>query len=317
MSDLQPKLIIHGGTGGSLKTKGGLAAVRKRLQEIISEVYDLLLNGGSAVDAVVLGAKLMEDEPRFNAGTGSVLQSDGQVRMTASVMDGDKQHFSGVINVSKIQNPILLANALQGEDDRIVSDYGASILARELQLPVYDPITDFRLQEWMEERKDNFSKKMARVVAEDDQELTNSEARHGTIGVVALDKQGKLAVATSTGGKGLERLGRVGDSATPAGNYATDKAAVSCTGVGEDIIDVCFAARVVIRTTDGLSLGEAMKKSIEEAAAQKRDLAAIALDVTGAIVWGKTCDALIAIYHNGEAIGDTLELAVEDSFGFA
>lgn len=315
MSEIQPKIIIHGGTGGSLKTKGGVAAVRKRLQEIITEVYDLLLNGGSAVEAVVRGAQLMEDESRFNAGTGSVLQSDGQIRMTASLMDGTLQNFSGVINVSRIQNPILMAKALQGQEDRIVSDYGASQLARELQLPIYDPITDFRLQEWMEERKTNFTSKMARVVAEHDHEHENPEARHGTIGVVALDKQGKLAVATSTGGKGLERIGRVGDSATPAGNYATNKAAVSCTGVGEDIIDFSFASRVVIRATDGLSLLDAMKKSIEEAAEAKRDLAAIALDATGAIVWGKTCEILIAAYHDGKDFGDTLELAVEEQFG--
>jgi len=257
----------------------------------------------------------MEDESRFNAGTGSVLQSDGQIRMTASLMDGALQNFSGVINVSRVQNPILMAKALQGQDDRIVSDYGAAQLARELQLPVYDPITDFRLQEWMEERKDNFSSKTARVVAEEDHEQEQPEARHGTIGVVALDKQGKLAVATSTGGKGLERIGRVSDSATPAGNYANNQAAVSCTGVGEDIIDLSFASRVVIRVTDGLSLSEAMKKSIEEAAFGNRDLAAIALDATGAIVWGKTCEILIAAYHNGESFGDTLELAVEDRFG--
>jgi L-asparaginase len=177
-----------------------------------------------------------------------------------------------------------------------------------MNLPLYDPLTEIRLQEWIQERKDNFSKKMAGVVAE--KEL----ARRGTIGVVALDSQGRLAAGTSTGGKGLERIGRVSDSAMPAGNYANANAAVSCTGIGEDIIDECLAARIVVRVTDGLSLQEAMTRSILESHKRKRDLGAIALDATGTIAWGKTSEVLLAAYHNGQEIGDTLESA-EDCLG--
>lgn len=306
MTKVQPKLIIHGGAS-SLDDKGGLQSVRQCLHQIVEEVYQLLLNDSSAVDAVIHGCQLLENEPRFNAGTGSVLQSDGQIRMSASLMNGTSQSFSGVINVSRVKNPIQLAQALQGESDRVLSDYGSAELLRELQIPIYDPLTDFRLQEWMEERKDNFQKKMARLFANEDSSPA-SEARRGTIGVVALDSQGRLAAGTSTGGKGLERIGRVSDSAMPAGNYATSKAAVSCTGVGEDIIDECLAARIVVRVTDGMSLAEAMDKSMQECHANKRDLGAIALDATGAIAWGKTCDVLLAAYHDGQALGDTLEL---------
>ena len=303
---VQPKLIIHGGAGSSLKGKGGLQAVRQSLHNIVEEVYQLLLDGKSATDAVIKGCQLLEDEPRFNAGTGSVLQSDGQIRMSASLMDGTKQRFSGVINVSRVKNPIDLAVALQNESDRILSDYGAAELLRELKFPIYDPLTDLRLQEWIREREENFRKKMAGVVAED--ELVASEsARQGTIGVVALDSQGRLAAGTSTGGKGLERIGRVSDSAMPAGNYANRQAAVSCTGIGEDIIDECLAARIVVRVTDGLSLKEAMEKSIAESHQNQRDLGAIAIDATGTIAWGKTSEILLAAYHNGETIADTLE----------
>lgn len=306
----QPKLIIHGGAGSSLKGKGGLEAVRKSLHSIVEEVYSLLLEGKTATEAVVKGCQLLEDNPRFNAGTGSVLQSDGQIRMSASLMDGEKQRFSGVINVSKVKNPIYLAKILQDKDDRILSDYGSAELVRELQLPLYDPLTDARLQEWMEERKENFTKKMAGVVAE-----APENARRGTIGVVALDRYGKISAGTSTGGKGLERVGRVSDSATPAGNYANSYAGVSCTGIGEDIIDECLAAKIVIRVTDGLSLQEAMAKSMQEARENKRDLAAIAIAApsvsaishTGDIVWGKTSEILLAAYHDGEKIGDCLE----------
>ena len=307
----QPKLIIHGGAS-SLDDKGGLEAVRRSLYQIVTEVYDLLLQGGTALDAVILGCQRLEDEPRFNAGTGSVVQSDGQVRMSASLMDGAKQTFSGVINVSRIKNPIHLAQFLQQETDRILSDYGAAELARELQMPPYDPATDFRLQEWLEERRENFQNKqrMARLISGE------TEARKGTIGVVALDSQGKIAAGTSTGGKGLERIGRVSDSAMPAGNYATHQAGVSCTGVGEDIINECLAAKIVIRVGDGLSLSQAMTKSITEAQAHQTDLAAIALDETGAIAWGKTCTVLLAAYHNGTQMGDTLELGETEAIGF-
>ncbi len=303
---IQPKLILHGGAGSSLKDKGGLTAVRQSLHSIIKEVYDLLLKDATAIDAVIKGCELLENEPRFNAGTGSVLQSDGQIRMSAGLMDGSRQSFSGVINVSRVKNPIQLAQSLQQQTDRLLSDYGAAEFCRELNVPIYDPLTDLRLQEWIEERKDNFTKKMAGTIA---------ESRQGTIGVVVLDCFGNLAAGTSTGGKGLEKIGRVSDSAMPAGNYATNQAAVSCTGIGEDIIDECLAAKIVIRVADGLSLEAAVKKSILEAKENNRDLGAICLDATGAIAWGKTSEILLAAYHDGTTIGDTLELSPTEYIG--
>ncbi|MDJ0731852.1 MAG: isoaspartyl peptidase/L-asparaginase [Crocosphaera sp.] len=311
MTTTQPKLIIHGGAS-SLEDKGGLKKVRTSLHSIVTEVYQLLSDGGTAVDAVVRGCQLLENEPSFNAGTGSVLQSDGQIRMSASLMEGLSQTFSGVINISRVKNPIDLAKYLQDESDRILSDMGAMELARELNIPVYDPLTEFRAQEWIEEWKDDFQRKMGRLFASTE----SSEARRGTIGVVALDSQGKIAAGTSTGGKGLERIGRVSDSAMPAGNYATADAGVSCTGVGEDIVNECFAARVVIRVGDGLSLPDAMQQSMEESKKRERDLGAIALDHNGVISWGKTSEILLAAYHNGSTIGDTLEWQTEDLMGY-
>jgi L-asparaginase len=101
----------------------------------------------------------------------------------------------------------------------------------------------------------------------------------------------------------------------PAGNYATSHAAVSCTGIGEDIIDECLAAKVVVRVTDGMSLQEAMQRSFTEAKRNNRDFGAIALDATGAISYGKTCEVLLAAYHNGENIGDTLEWNHQELIG--
>ncbi len=301
-SSIQPKLIIHGGAGSSLKGKGGVAIVRQSLFRVLEQVYGQLKDGTTARQAVVLGCQLLEDDPRFNAGTGSVLQSDGQIRMSAALMDGAAQRFSGVINVSRVQHPIDLAHTLQDSPDRVLSDYGAAELLRELQLPIYNPLTEQRLTEWLQDRQDNFSRSMADVVAEP------TEAGRGTIGVVALDCYGQVAAGTSTGGKGFERIGRVSDSAMPAGNYANANAGVSCTGIGEDIIDECLAARIVIRVSDGLSLATAMQKSIAEAQQRQRDLGAIAVDATGAIAWGKTSEVLLAAYHTGTEMADTLEV---------
>ncbi|NET09846.1 MAG: isoaspartyl peptidase, partial [Symploca sp. SIO2B6] len=194
----------------------------------------------------------------------------------------------------------------QTSPDRILSDYGGSLLIRELQLPLHNPLTDLRLSEWLEERKGNFSKAMAGVVAEDTPG-DDTEAGRGTIGVVALDQNGQIVAGTSTGGKGFERVGRVSDSAMPAGNYATAQAGISCTGIGEDIIDECLAARIVVRVTDGLSLHDAFHRSFKEAESRHRDFGAIGIDNIGTIAWGKNCDILLAAYHNGDRIQDTLE----------
>ncbi|MGD1901853.1 MAG: isoaspartyl peptidase/L-asparaginase [Geitlerinemataceae cyanobacterium] len=307
-----PKLIIHGGAGSSLQGKGGVAIVRDALYAIVDEVYALLESGASAKDAAIRGCQLLESHSLFNAGVGSVLQSDGQIRMSAALMDGTKQSLSGVINVTRVEHPIEMAAKLQDERDRILSDEGAANYARELALPVFNPITDKRLNEWLEDRKEDFKRTMANVVAEAPVEAAGSkpedpEAGRGTIGVVALDSTGAIAAGTSTGGKGFERIGRVSDSAMPAGNYATSAAGISCTGIGEDIIDECFAARVVVRVTDGMSLADAMEKSIAESTANGRDLGAIAIDATGSISWGKTSEVVLAAYHDGTTKGDSLE----------
>jgi L-asparaginase len=312
-SQIHPKLIIHGGAGGHLKSAQGETIVRQALHSIVEEVYALLTSGAKATEAVIRGCQLLEDHQTFNAGTGSVLQSDGQIRMSAALMDGTKQRFSGVINVSRVQHPIELAQFLQAEDDRVLSDYGAAELLRELNIPIYDPLIDIRLQEWIQERKGNFDKEMAGVVAE--QALIHEPGK-GTIGVVALDCNGKIAAGTSTGGKGLERIGRVSDSAMPAGNYAAASAGVSCTGIGEDIIEECLAAKIVIRVTDGMSLVEAMTKSMQESRSRNRDLGAIAIAADGTISWGKTSEVILVAYHDGKKIGDTLNWNNHDLVGY-
>ena len=94
----------------------------------------------------------------------------------------------------------------------------------------------------------------------------------------------------------------------PAGNYANADAGISCTGIGEHIIEECLAARIVIRTTDGLTLAEAFERSFREAHSRQRDFGAIGIAADGTIAWGKTSEVLLAAYHDGEKMADSLEM---------
>ena len=241
------KIIIHGGffseSNNNQETK---IAKQEALSAIVTESYAFLQNH-TALETVVYAVSLLEDHPLFNAGLGSQIQSDGKVRLSASLMDGKTQRFSGVINIEEVKNPIQVADRLSTFDDRVLSGEGALAFAREHGFGYFNPITAQRQAEFEEKR--------------------NQQSRQGTVGCVALDGNGFLAAATSTGGKGFEIPCRVSDSATVAGNYANGHAAISCTGVGEDIVNVALATKIVTRVTDGSTLKAATEKSFAELAA--------------------------------------------------
>jgi L-asparaginase len=238
------KLIIHGGFFSESQTN---QEIKKAKQEALAEIIKLghrFLQSHNAVETVVYVVSLLEDSELFNAGTGSQIQSDGKIRLSASLMDGRSMRFSGVINIEDVKNPICIAEKLLNMDDRVLSGKGAKDFARENGFGYYNPETLQRRREY--ERK-----------------LSDS-IRLGTVGCVALDVYGNLAAATSTGGKGFEMPGRVSDSATTAGNYANACAAVSCTGVGEDIVSGALASNIVTRVTDGLPMSLATEKTLDE-----------------------------------------------------
>jgi L-asparaginase len=300
-----PRLIIHGGAGSSLKDPSRAGQVRDALFAVLDPVYEMLEGGASARDAVVEGCRLLEDDPTFNAGTGSAIQSDGQIRMSASLMDGESQSFSGVINAMRLAHPIEIAEHLQGERDRVLDGPGALELMRELGVPPHDPAVERRFRQWLRERERGFSKEAVEVVGGQEE---SDDRGQGTIGVVALDTDGRLCAGTSTGGRGFERVGRVSDSATPAGNYADGSCAVSATGIGEHILDACLSARICIRVTDGMSLADALQRSFDECDERAYSLGVIAIDAHGNIGWGKTSDILLAAYRIGQTRGDTIAL---------
>ena len=254
------KVIIHGGFfSESSQSELIKKAKQDSLKRILESSFHYLQNH-SAEETVVFAVEQLENDPLFNAGIGSQIQSDGKIRMSASIMNGDSKKFSGVINVENIQNPILLASELMIEDDRVLGGEGANIYADKLNIPYFSTETEERRRDYEEKIK---------------------SSRTSTVGCVALDKDGKIAAATSTGGKGFELPGRISDSATVAGNYANDFCGVSCTGVGEDIVSGAVAAKIVTRVTDGFSLKDAFQKTFDELKEFDGFAGAIAIDKYG------------------------------------
>lgn len=257
------KVIIHGGfIGESLTDSKTKKAKQDSLERIVEKTYQFLKTH-TAVETVVYATGLLEDDELFNAGLGSHIQSDGKVRLSASLMDGKTQKFSGVINVQNVKNPIQIAALLSKYEDSVLSGQGALSFARKNGFDYFDPITTQRQFEY--------------------EEKLNLNDRKGTVGCVVLDKDGNIAAATSTGGKGFEIPCRVSDSATVAGNFANEYAGISCTGVGEDIVSGALAAKIVTRVTDGFSLKAACDKSFDELKAFDGFAGVIGIASTGEI----------------------------------
>lgn len=254
------KIIIHGGffseSSTNLETK---IAKQQALLRIVKDSYAYLQNH-SALETVVYAVSQLEDDELFNAGIGSQIQSDGKIRMSASLMDGESQKMSGVINIEEVKNPIQVAQVLMQVDDRILGGSGATNFARQNGFEAFSTEIPQRRSEYQAKVK---------------------SLGTGTVGCVALDSNGKIAVATSTGGKGFEIPGRISDSATVAGNYANEFCGVSLTGVGEDIVSGAVAAKIVTRVTDGSSLEKAFEKTFTELKPYDGFAGAIAIDNHG------------------------------------
>ncbi len=273
-----PVLVLHGGTGIQPGHKR-LGPIRRNLRAISAKAYEHLKTH-NALETVSFAVRLLEDDPLFNAGTGSSLQADGRARMSASIMDGVTLRFAAVVNIERVRHPVLVADALLDEDDRVLAGPGATRYARSKGFLVWNPVTALRRRQWQ-------------------QRLREKTGGSGTVGALALDADGALAAATSTGGKGFERVGRVSDSGMPIGNYANAEAAVSCTGIGEDILDEALAVRLVQRVTDGTSLKKAWAVTFGEMTVRRRRVGAVGLDRHGQWVWQTTVPLLAAVARTG------------------
>lgn len=218
----QPAIMIHGGAGRVVEDDG-----EERLEgcrRALARGYAVLANGGTALDAVEAAVTDLENNPSFNAGVGAPLNGAGEVELDASIMDGARLRAGAVAALQGLRNPVAVARRVL-EDGRHVLLAGSGAQAFAYQsgfAPVrtQDLITPHQQQRW--------------------------EAEHGTVGCVAVDTRGCCAAATSTGGLFNKLPGRVGDSAIiGAGTYADETGAVSCTGIGEDIIKVALAKTAI------------------------------------------------------------------------
>jgi beta-aspartyl-peptidase (threonine type) len=234
-------IAVHGGAGpDSNYIKQNIPGYENGLRIAITAAQKILEKGGCALDAVEEAVRCLEDDPLFNAGRGSALNNKGEVEMDASIMDGERVKAGAISMVKNVKHPISLARLVMDKTNHVLlSGYGATELAKdndiELETDTYF-ITTHQHDLLMESRE-----------KESMQELLQKKI-HGTVGAVALDKNGNLASATSTGGMTNSLPGRIGDSCIiGAGCYAKNSiCAVSGTGDGELLITNVIAYDIVV-----------------------------------------------------------------------
>jgi len=260
-----PLMIIHGGASPIDPKGDALIEALDAIQNMADVCMKDLSNGATAIKTVVKCLQMLENDERFNAGIGSALQSDGLPRLTSSIMDGSKQNLSGVISVPYLSNPSKLAEKLQNRRAKILTSPGAELLAREMKLPISSNLTEKRSKKWLNKmEQNNFP--------------TSVGFECDTVGCVIIDNKGKLASGSSTGGVGNEYPGRVSDSGTVAGNFASRYAAITVTGKGEQINNDAVASKTETRIRDGMSLNDAFAKTFKEAKSRKHSYGFIGID---------------------------------------
>ena len=250
-------ILVHGGAGAWSAER--LPRGLKGVQEAAEKGFEALRAGGSALDAVEEAVATMEDNPTFNAGVGCALTLSGDVEAEASIMDGSTLSAGAVALVRRVKNPIKLARRVMELTDHIVlTGPLAEDLARRLGLEFADLKTEERealRRELLGELRAGRLRYLTKLP-----ELLRAfpDLVPGTVGAVALDAGGRLAVATSTGGLMLKLPGRLGD--TPligCGSYADHYGACSVTGIGEVAIRLCLARMACLFMRSGLSAQEA------------------------------------------------------------
>ncbi|WP_426700620.1 isoaspartyl peptidase/L-asparaginase family protein [Rhodanobacter sp. Col0626] len=281
---VSPMLVIHGGAGVIKRdmTPAREQAVRTAMTQALQHGYAQLKSGKSALDAVTAALTVLEDDPNFNAGKGSVFTHEGKNELDAAIMDGYTLRAGAVAGVQRVKNPILLARAVMEKSPHVMlSGAGAEAFAQDIGMPLVDPSyfrTDARWQQ------------LQKALKEDAAKLPHADvetAKHfGTVGAVALDAQGHLAAGTSTGGMTDKRWSRIGDSPIiGAGTYANSGCAVSGTGWGEFYMRTVAAHEICMKVTQmRVPLKRAAAEVInQEIPSMGGNGGAIALDAEGHI----------------------------------
>ncbi len=232
-------IIVHGGAGKI--DPAGVSARLTGCRAAAAAGFAVLKNNRSALDAVQAAVVELENNPLFNAGLGSTLNRDGRVETDAAIMDGATLRAGAVAAVSGVRNPVKLARAvMEASPHVLLMGEGAQRFAGQHGVELCDPrelVVPAQRAHW--------------------------EKEHGTVGAVALDGQGHLAAATSTGGVFDKLAGRVGDSPLiGCGTYANRHAAVSCTGLGEDIIRTTLARHAAYLCEQGMEAAAAARQAL-------------------------------------------------------
>ena len=280
-------LAIHGGAGTierSNMTPECEREYRAGLQRALTAGFEILRRGGSSLDATEAAVRVLEDDPHFNAGKGSVFTSAGTNEMDAAIMDGKTLAAGAVASLKHIKNPISLARLVMEKSGHVMMDgEGAEMFAQENGVDLVGQKYFFTQERWDALQKIKTAEKN-RTSGVGKAFLITDQDRHGTVGAVALDQNGNLAAATSTGGTTNKRPGRIGD--TPvigAGTYANNPAcAVSATGDGEYFIRATVGRDVsALMEYRGMALKEAAEAALGKVAKLGGTGGLIAIDHQG------------------------------------
>ncbi|WP_461643742.1 isoaspartyl peptidase/L-asparaginase family protein [Labilibaculum euxinus] len=289
-------IVIHGGAGTILRkdfTPEKETQYKKVLQEALQIGDSILRNGGSSLDAVEKTIRILENSPLFNAGKGAVFTNSGKNELDASIMWGKDLNAGAVAGVDDIKNPISAARKVMENSEHVMlSGHGASEFAKTQGLEIVDQSYFFTQNRW--DHLQEILKKEKEMTPED---------RHGTVGCVALDKDGNLTAGTSTGGMTNKRFGRIGDSPIiGAGTYANNAScAVSCTGHGEFFIRLGVAKDISsMMEYQNISLEEASNKVIDKLTKIGGTGGIIGLDKNGNIVMKMNTDGMYRAYSNSK-----------------
>jgi beta-aspartyl-peptidase (threonine type) len=290
--NMEPQRIgiaVHGGAGTierSNMTPERERQYRAGLERALKAAYEILKRGGSSLDATEAAVCVLEDDPHFNAGKGSVFTSAGTNEMDAAIMDGKTLAAGAVATLKHIKNPISLARLVMEKSSHVMMDGdGAEAFARENGIKLVDQKYFFTQERWDALQKIKAAEKN-RTTSAGKKFLITDQDRHGTVGAVALDQNGNLAAATSTGGTTNKWPGRIGD--TPvigAGTYANNATcAVSATGDGEYFIRATVARDVsALMEYRGMSLKDAAQAALDKVAKLGGTGGLIAIDHLGNI----------------------------------
>lgn len=257
-------LVIHGGAGTILRSQ--LTAEKEKLyreglEDALAAGQQVLEKNGSALDAVEATVRVLENNPLFNAGKGAVFTAEGRNELDAAIMNGKTLAAGAVAGTTTIKNPITAARAVMGKSAHVMlSGKGADEFAREQGLEIVDSSYFYTPERWRGlqriRERDSLQKinKQASTFNNSAEELlVQKKEQYGTVGAVALDQQGNLAAATSTGGMTNKKWGRIGDAPIiGAGTYANNSTvAISCTGWGEYFIRLVMAKSISDRMEFG------------------------------------------------------------------